>query len=144
MKFSISILFSECLWGDPDDFSKFIDGIVFQWYHLNTILSINCLLSKIIYIILQLHFNCQQPLSRIRPANSFIKLKSKKGPDVFWSFRFFLLQIRGNVICHISEIDITRGVFDIHRHIDAAIRSLRHVRECLTDRVLTEIASLIG
>ena len=62
MQPATSIPVSECLWGDPDDFSKFIDGIVFQWYHLNTILSINCLLSKIIYIILQLHFNCQQPL----------------------------------------------------------------------------------
>ena len=64
MKFSISIPFSECLWGDPDDFSKFIYGIVFQWYHLNTILSINWLLIKIIYIILQLNFNCQQPPPR--------------------------------------------------------------------------------
>ena len=61
MQPATSIPVSECLWGDPDDFSKFIDGIVFQWYHLNTILSINWLLSKIIYIILQLHFNCQEP-----------------------------------------------------------------------------------
>ncbi len=62
MQPATSIPVPECLWGDPDDFSKFIDGIVFQWYHLNTILSINWLLSKIIYIILQLHFNCQEPL----------------------------------------------------------------------------------
>ena len=61
MQPATSIPVSECLWGDPDDFSKFIDSIVFQWYHLNTILSINWLLSKIIYIILQLHFSCQEP-----------------------------------------------------------------------------------
>lgn len=64
MKSATSIPVSECLWGDPDDFSKFIDGIVFQWYHLNTILSINWFLSKIIYIILQLHFNYQEPSPR--------------------------------------------------------------------------------
>ena len=61
MQPATSIPVSECLWGDPDDFSKFIDGIVFQWYHLNTILSINCFLNKAIYIVLQLYFDCHRP-----------------------------------------------------------------------------------
>ena len=64
-----SIPVSKSLWGDPDDFSKFIDGIVFQWYHLNTILPINCFLSKAIYIFLQLYFGCQRP-SRAREGFS--------------------------------------------------------------------------
>ena len=62
MKPTASIPVSKSLWGDPDDFSKFIDCIVFQWYHLNTIQSIDCFLSKAIYIFLQLYFVCQQSL----------------------------------------------------------------------------------
>ena len=56
-----SIPVSKSLWVDPDDFSKFIDCIVLQWYHLNTILPINCFLSKAIYTFLQLYFDCQRP-----------------------------------------------------------------------------------